>query len=61
MDFKFHILPWHEDEAYVLAAGSVEIPPSYTEYFRKLNGLGINLTPDQKAWYIKKAEQQQVR
>jgi hypothetical protein len=59
MDFKFHFSPWHEDEAYRLAAGSVEIPPSYTEYFRKLEFLGITPTPDQMAWYVKKAEQQQ--
>jgi hypothetical protein len=59
MDFKFHFSPRYEDEAYRLAAGSVEIPASYTEYFRRLKGLGIDLTPDQKAWYVKKAEQQQ--
>ncbi|NGX99473.1 MAG: terminase, partial [Candidatus Afipia apatlaquensis] len=59
MDFKFHFSPWYEDDAYKLAAGSVDIPASYLEYFRKLEGLGIKLQPDQKAWYVKKAEQQQ--
>jgi hypothetical protein len=59
MDFKFHFSPWYEDDAYVLAAGAVDIPPSYAEYFGKLKGLGIDLSPDQKAWYVKKAEQQQ--
>lgn len=59
MDFKFHFSPWYEDDAYTLAANSVDVPPSYVEYFRKLAALGIDLTPDQRAWYVKKAEQQQ--
>ncbi|MGM4992701.1 terminase [Tardiphaga sp. 841_E9_N1_2] len=59
MDFKFHFSPWWEDRKYSLAAGAVEITPSYAEYFAKLKGLGVNLTPDQQAWYVKKAEQQQ--
>jgi hypothetical protein len=59
MDFKFHFSPWWEDETYTLPAGSVEIPASYLDYFARLAGLGIKLAPDQKAWYVKKAEQQQ--
>lgn len=59
MDFKFHFSPWYEDRKYTLAAGSVEITPSYAEYFAKLKMLGIDLKPAQKAWYVKKAEQQQ--
>jgi hypothetical protein len=59
MDFKFHFSPWHEDEAYTLAAGSVDIPPSYLDYFARLKAIGIRLTRGQKAWYVKKAEQQQ--
>jgi hypothetical protein len=59
MDFKFHFSPWHADEAYTLPAGSVAIPASYHDYFAGLERLGIALTPDQKAWYVKKAEQQQ--
>ena len=59
MDFKFHFSPWHEDEAYALPAGSVDIPASYHDYFVRLDGLGMKLTPEQKAWYVKKAEQQQ--
>jgi hypothetical protein len=59
MDFKFHFSPWHEDEAYALPAGSVDIPGVYLDYFARLGGLGIRLTPEQKAWYVKKAEQQQ--
>jgi hypothetical protein len=59
MDFKFHFSPWHEDEAYALPAGSVAIPGAYLDYFARLGGLGIRLSPEQKAWYVKKAEQQQ--
>jgi hypothetical protein len=59
MDFKFHFSPWWEDDAYALPAGSVDIPASYLDYFAKLERLGIKLMPDQKAWYVKKAEQQQ--
>lgn len=59
MDFKFHFSPWYEDDSYRLAAGSVDIPQSYAEYFGKLRGLGIVLTAEQQAWYVKKAEQQQ--
>jgi len=59
MDFKFHFAPWHEDQSYTLPAGSVEIAASYQDYFARLRGLGIDLTPEQQAWYVKKAEQQQ--
>jgi hypothetical protein len=59
MDFMFHFSPWYDDDAYRLAAGSVDIPASYLDYFARLERIGIALTPDQKAWYVKKAEQQQ--
>jgi hypothetical protein len=59
MDFKFHFSPWHADEAYALPAGSVAIPGVYLDYFARLGGIGIRLSPEQKAWYVKKAEQQQ--
>ena len=36
---------------------TVDIPASYLDYFRKLDGLGIKLSPEQRAWYVKKAEQ----
>jgi hypothetical protein len=59
MDFRFHFAPWHEDEAYRLDAGPVDIPASYRDYFARLESLGITLSAPQKAWYVKKAEQQQ--
>jgi hypothetical protein len=57
--FKFHFSPWHDDEASTLPAGLVDIPAAYLDYFARLGGLGIALTAEQKAWYVKKAEQQQ--
>jgi hypothetical protein len=59
MDFKFHFSPWHEDEANTLAGGPVDVPASYLDYFARLERIGITLTAEQKAWYVKKAEQQQ--
>lgn len=59
MDFKFHFSPWHDDERYTLAPAGIEIPPSFNGYFDKLGRLGIALSPAQRAWYVKKAEQQQ--
>jgi hypothetical protein len=59
MDFKFHFSPWHGEPAYALPAASVDIPASYADYFARLQHAGITLSPEQKAWYVKKAEQQQ--
>jgi hypothetical protein len=59
MDFKFHFSPWHEDEACTLAGGAVDVPASYLDYFARLARIGVTLTAEQKAWYVKKAEQQQ--
>jgi hypothetical protein len=58
MDFKFFFSPWHEDDAYTLPAGSAELPASTLDYFARLERIGIRLSPEQKAWYVKKAEQQ---
>ena len=60
MDFKFHFSPWHDDEAYTLPAGSVDDPGLLSSTTSPgWSGLGIALTAEQKAWYVKKAEQQQ--
>lgn len=57
LDFKFHFYPWHLDEKYNLDA---DVPESREdqEYFDKLAGLGVNLNRTQRAWYLKKAQQQ---
>lgn len=57
LDFKFHFYPWWTDEGYVLDA-DVPIPADMAEYFAKLTDQAITLTQPQRAWYVKKAEQQ---
>ena len=59
MDLKFHFSPWHDDARYTLDPAGIAIPPSLAAYFDKLARLGISLSPAQRAWYVKKAEQQQ--
>ena len=59
LDFKFFFFPWWESPEYELASEGVLIEPLYKEYFDALKvENGIKLSPRQKAWYVKKAEQQ---
>jgi len=57
LDFKFHFAPWHTSPEYTLDA-VVTITSEMAEYFNKLESEGIHLSDGQKAWYVKKAEQQ---
>lgn len=57
LDFKFHFFGWHLDRKYQLADGVCE-NREQTEYFEKLAADGIQLTLQQRAWYVKKSEQQ---
>lgn len=58
LDWKFFFYPWHKHPDYMLAE-SVEIPEKLEIYFRELREEeGIDLTPHQKAWYVKKAAEQ---
>jgi hypothetical protein len=57
LDFKFHFAPWWSSPEYTLEA-NVVITKEMTAYFDKLESKGIVLTAGQKAWYVKKAEQQ---
>jgi hypothetical protein len=57
LDFKFHFYPWFLDSKYQLDSDVPETREQ-TEYFEKLESLGITLTRQQRAWYVKKAEQQ---
>jgi hypothetical protein len=57
LDFKFHFAPWWTSEEYTLDA-EVTITKEMAAYFDKLASQGIELTAGQKAWYVKKAEQQ---
>lgn len=63
LDFKFHFTAWWEDEGNVLDADVVETT-EMQEYFAKvmehpwLKSRGVVFSREQRAWYVKKAEQQ---
>jgi hypothetical protein len=62
LDFKFHFFAWFTDEGYVLDADVPETS-EMQEYFASIEPyvvelLGRPLSRQQRAWYIKKAEQQ---
>jgi hypothetical protein len=58
LDFKLHFFGWYLDDKYQLAD---EVYPNreQEDYFEKLaKESGIDLTRQQRSWYIKKSEQQ---
>jgi hypothetical protein len=57
MDFKFHFFPWYLDEKYQMGADVGETTED-REYFEQIESKGIKLSHPQRAWYVKKAEQQ---
>ena len=57
LDFKFHFYPWYEDKKYTLDY-DVPMPSKLQAQFIGYEVKGIDLTPGQKAWYIKKWETQ---
>jgi hypothetical protein len=58
LDFKFHFAPWYTTDEYRIDPIGVIITKEWAEYFDKLAGQGIALDDSQKAWYVKKADQQ---
>lgn len=59
LDYKFFFLAWYEDDTNVLYE-NVFIPPAMVEYFEKVEAeTGYRLKPEQKAWYVKKLEEQE--
>lgn len=56
LDYKFHFFPWWRDRAYALTNGYFAINDEDREYFDKLAANGIETTPEQRSWYVKKAE-----
>jgi len=58
LDWKFHFYPWWKEPTYTMDPEGVLIPPSMEKYFTGLRAHGIELTPGQRAWYVKKAEVQ---
>jgi len=58
MDYKFFFFPWWKHPDYVLRE-KVEIPDKLLVYFHELHEKhGIELTGEQKAWYVKKSVEQ---
>ena len=58
MDYKFFFYPWYEHPDYHLNE-PVHIPKELQEYFQELEEEeGVVLTKAQKAWYVKKAQEQ---
>lgn len=63
MDYKFHFFPWFWDETNALKhAAGVVLTRKDDEYFAKIesaepdpDGNPLRLSPEQKAWYAKKA------
>ena len=59
LDFKFFFFPWWKHQEYVLDPTGVVIDADMEAYFSKLRDEhGIELTDEQKAWYVKKSAQQ---
>lgn len=58
MDWKFFFFPWYKHPDYVLHE-KVDIPDKLMLYFKELREEeNIDLRPEQKAWYVKKAAEQ---
>jgi len=55
--FKFHFFPWWKDARYVYDPAAVLVLPEHAAYFAKLKHESkIDLTPEQKAWWIKQEQ-----
>lgn len=58
LDFKLHFFPWFEDANYALSDAdtkSVSLTDEQDKYFDLIaHRHGIELTPNQEAWYVKK-------
>lgn len=58
LDFKLHFFPWFDDPKYALSeadAGKVVLTTEHERYFDTLYDKGIELSPGQEAWYVKKS------
>ncbi len=59
LDFKFHFAPWFTTKEYRLDPANVTITREMEEYFERIEvAAGVTLDDSQRAWYVKKAEQQ---
>lgn len=58
LDWKLWFFSWWEHPDYVLNSKNVLITKEMSEYFEALESKEIFLTPEQKAWYVKKMQTQ---
>jgi hypothetical protein len=59
LDFRFHFYSWHRHSEYTLDPQHAVIPAELTAYFEQIEAkLRCKLSPEQRAWYVKKLEQQ---
>ncbi len=59
MDYKFWFFPWFNNPNYVLRDEDVHINEEMRLYFKRLKDEeDITLSPERKAWYVKKREEQ---
>lgn len=57
LDFAFHFFPWWRDARNAIDATDVVISDAHVRYFADLEDAGIPTTPEQQAWYVKRADQ----
>lgn len=59
LDFRFHFFPWWQERSYRLDPADAPVEAEMARYFEDLRERhGIVLTPDQMAWYARKAATQ---
>lgn len=59
LDFRFHFFPWHGHQAYRINSQTLKLPSHMQGYFSQLEAiLERSLSPEQKAWYVKRSETQ---
>ena len=59
MDYRFHFFAWYEEPSYKLDPEYVIIDKGMRKYFNDLeSSLNITLTEHQRAWYVKKSDEQ---
>lgn len=59
LDFRFFFYAWWQHPGYVLDPAGVIITPQMDNYFSQVEGnAGCVLSPEQRAWYVKKEAQQ---
>lgn len=59
LDYRLFFFAWWQDPGNVLDPEGVVVPPEQVDYFERIEGeCGIELSAPQRAWYIKKLEEQ---